>query len=171
VSNARVLDGCDAVVALIQTAWTNSTSPPGANDGVRRDYAPPINLSQDTAAPLTGRQVIVFPGPYQWPQIDRETQWRRYSIRVLVVEKYDPTLPAPPPTAWIDTRVAFVEQIVVNTLADPTNPLTGNMVVDPDDPGGIDLLYSPDDLIELQTFWSVATFHYREETTLQGVHP
>lgn len=160
--SARVLDACDAAVALIAAAW----SPP-APSAVTRVYAPPVNLTEDADPPLAGRQVFVFPGPYDAAQLDRAGQWRTYTLRVLVVERYTAGA-GPVPAAWLDERVRFAQDAVFNRLADQSLKLVGQMTPDPETPAAVDVLYDPDVLLQHKTFWSVMTFTFVEPTDLTG---
>lgn len=169
MSLARVLDLCNAVVTAIQTAW-NPTGP----DAVSRVYAPDVGLSPDeTDTLISGRQVYVFPAAYGSPGLaTRSELWRRHTIAVLVVERYTAAAGAPT-TAWIDDRVAFVEQQIFNLLRDPTLELAGSVVTQafpiPDEEAGrVDPVYDLETLIEHRTFWSQATFEFQELTTTAG---
>jgi len=162
MADARIIQAADAAVALILAGWTGR----GADDGAERVYAPTINLSGDDAPRLAGRHVYVFPGPYSAEQLDRADQWRRHSLRALVVERYadagDPT------RAWVDERVNFVEQRVFNPLANQSLKLVGQMTPDPEFVATIDELCDRAILQEHKTFWSYATFGFVEPTDLTG---
>lgn len=163
---ARVLDAADAAVALVLAGWSDK----GEADGVTRVYAPPVNLTEDSDSPIAGRQVFVFPGPYDAAQLDRADQWRRYTLRVLVVERYTAGAGGPP-TAWVDERVGFVQTVVFDPLADQSLVLVGEMTPDPeadDAHAAVDTLYDVDVLLNHKTFWSVMTFVFREPTSLAG---
>lgn len=162
MADARIIQAADAAVALILAGWTGR----GADDGAERVYAPPIHLSGDEAPPLAGRRVYVFPGPYSAEQLDRADQWRRYTLRVLAVERYPDA--GDPPTGWVDTRVNFVEAKVFNALANQSLKLTGQMTPDPEFTATIDELCDREILIQHKTFWSYMTFGFVEPTDLTG---
>lgn len=164
--SARVLDACDAAVTLVASLWTDK----GKADAVTRVYAPPVNLTDDSDGALAGRQVFFFPGPYAAGQLARDSQWRKYTVRALVVERYTAAAGGPP-TAWVDDRVDFVEATIFNPLADQSKFLVDQMTADPEadpDHATIDVLYDVDVLLNHKTFWSVATFRFAEPTDLAG---
>lgn len=160
--SSRILLAADAAVTLIQDGW----SAMGGSDSVERVYAPPIPLSGDELPLLAGRHVYVFPFPYSAEQLDRADQWRRYSLRVLVVERC--TDAGDPPRAWVDSRVLFVEKFVFNPLANQSLKLLDNMTPDPDFVASLDEVADRETLIQHKTFWSYATFGFVEPTDLTG---
>lgn len=162
MANARILLACDAAVETIDAAWTDK----GKCDGVQRVYAPPINLTEDAEPVHTGRQVYVFPGPYTTTLYTRGDQWRGYTLRALMVERYVDA--GDVPDEWIDERVSFFEQGVFNLLANQGLTLIDEMAPALDETATIDLLYDVDMLLKLKTFWCLATFPYAEDTDLTG---
>lgn len=163
MADARIIQAADAAVALILAGWTGR----GADDGAERVYAPRVHLSGDEAPALAGRHVYVFPFPYSAEQLDRGSQWRRYSLRVLIVEQYKSA--GDPPTSWIDERVYFVEQKVFNPLANESLKLIESMSADLDAVSTLDEVCDRETLIQHKTFWSYATFPFAEPTDLAGV--
>lgn len=166
---ARILEACDAAAALIEAGWPDR----GDADGAARVYAPPVGLTADAETRLTGRRVFVFPGPYTAEQLDRESQWRRYTVRVLAVEQYAGDLAddAGPPREWVDERVTWFADTVFDPLANQSLVLVGEMIPAPDEQAVIDVLYDADFLLQHKAFWSVATFVFAEPTDLAGNHP
>ena len=169
MSQARILDLADAAVTLIGRAWATADPPRAPPSAVQRVYAPPIPLTGDAQDPLAGRQVYVFPGPYDASQVTRDEQFRRFTLQVLTVERF--TGDGDPPNTWVDDRVTFVEQGVFNLLANRELKLVGEATPDPDEPSTIDLLYDRPELIQQKTFWSVCTFHFIEGADNTGAHP
>lgn len=167
MSLARVLDLCDACAAAVSAAWV-----PTGDDAVARVYAPDVGLTQDNPDTLVrGRKVYLFPGAYASPLLDRGSLLRRYTVAWLVVERYADGAGFPP-DAWLDDRVAFVEQTVFNVLRDPTLVLTGAVVSgvqpDPEAEPAVDPVYDLDLLIENHTFWSQGTLTYIEAVDTTG---
>jgi hypothetical protein len=149
-------------VTLILAGWTGR----GADDDAERVYAPPISLSGDELPLLAGRHVYVFPFPYSAEILTREAQWRRYSLRVLAVERYPGA--GDPPRLWLDERLYWFEQVVFNPLADQSLKLMTEFSPDLDAVATVDEVYARDTLIEHKTFWSYATFPFAEPTDLAG---
>ncbi len=163
---ARINAIADAVAANVLALWLASSSPPGADDGVERVYETEIRL-QDANTPFVGRHVYVFPTHYQAPAADevggrqatRAQSYRDYRVAVLVVEQYRDG-PAPVPTAWIDARLAFVEQVVWAPLQDPRRgPILAGVF-----PWGASevITYDVDELVQRKLFLSVITASLRQ---------
>jgi hypothetical protein len=107
VADARIIAACDAVVAALQTAWA-----PVAPDGIARLYVAPVTVQELPS--LVGRQVWVFPASYDDDEETRgEDEWA-HELGVLIVERCPDA--GGPSVAWMDERVAFVEQTVRGTL-------------------------------------------------------
>ena len=167
MANARILQACDAAVALILAGWKASSSPPGDDDAVTRVYAPSISFTLDSPPPIVGRQVFVFPGPYQATTFTRADQLRDYKIRVLIVEQYSEA-EGDPPEAWVDVRVNFCEQMIFNPLVNPALNLIDEMFPALEEQAVVDLLYHDDKLLKDKVFWSVMTFPFQEDTLQTG---
>jgi hypothetical protein len=110
--DAKVVSLCDELVAKVDAAWTDR----GDADGVSREYVAPVNL--DKPADLAGRRVYVFPVSFRDGAADRGEDFRTYAVEVWVAERYPDALAVYSAEArdWFDERVAFVEQVVYDTL-------------------------------------------------------
>ena len=98
---------CDGLVTALLAAWTE-----GLNDGVTRCYFKRIGDIDRPETRLVGRQVFIFPTDYDNGPVTRREDEFIHNVSVLVVERYTDAA-GDPPTAWIDTRVDFVyDQIV-----------------------------------------------------------
>lgn len=117
--SASVLAIADAVVALIASEWNAYPGGAmGASDGAARVYEVEIITDPDDAAVLVGRQVYVFPAGYSTAQpATRGQDFRDYQITVLCCERY--TGQGSCPTAWLDDRVYWAEQVVWRPLDNP----------------------------------------------------
>jgi hypothetical protein len=155
---SRVAEVADALADAIRTAWG-----PNAPDAVSRVWFKKINLDPEKPDVLTGRQVFVIGGVAERAEvIDRAEQQRRYTVGVLTCERYTDA-PGDVPDAWIDERVAFVEQKVFNTLADPHLDILGGTVVgEVDAVPAIDVPVDREMIQTKRAFWSVATFTFLE---------
>ena len=162
--NARVDQLVDAVAGALVGAWG-----PTAPDGVSTEYAPDIGLTPDQADTLIqGRQVFVWPAAYGAPELlDRAELLKRYTVVVVVVERYTETTKRPP-NDWIRARTAFVERQVYNLLRDPGLVLLDSLVPAPEEPGTVDVVYDLDVLIEHRAFWSQASFTFQETSGYGG---
>lgn len=154
---ARILDVCDAAVALIAAAWS-----PAAPDGASRIYAKDIALQKSAGATLlAGRQVYVFPKANQLDSvIDARTKLNKYSFGIVIAERYADG-PGPVPDAWMDARVDFVEQSILKTLSDLTVRLSGAWI-DPRRLQGIDGVYDRDEMQKRLAFWSTCSFTFQD---------
>lgn len=97
---------CDNLVAALQAAWTE-----GAYDAVERVYFKRIADVEDPTLKLVGRKVYVMPTGYDNGPVTRGEDEFTHNVSVLVVERY--TDAGDPATAWIDTRVDFVYDHIV----------------------------------------------------------
>ncbi len=167
MANARALLLCDEVAALILAGWNASATPPASIDGVQRAYSPTISFTPDSAPQIEGRQVYVFPMPYTATPQTRETQLRDYLVKVLVVEQYS-AAEGDPPTAWIDERVNFCEQVVFNPLMNPQLVIASQWFPPLETEGTVDVLYDQPALQENKAFWSVMTLPFQEQTLWTG---
>ncbi|MDB5310677.1 MAG: hypothetical protein JWO38_4879 [Gemmataceae bacterium] len=164
---ARILDVCDSVVSMIQTAWV-----PAAPSAVSRVYDPDIGLTaEDVNTRLAGRQVLVFPTKYESPaQASRDMLWRKHRVTVLTVERYTDGSGSPP-VAWMDARVGFVEQMIFNPLRNPALVLAGQLVTQafpaPDEAAEADV-YDIDIVIQDRAFWAEVRVVLQEPTDLTG---
>lgn len=150
---ARINEVLDAVVTLIQTAWS-----PSAPSAVTRCYEAPVNA--DT---IQGRQVFVFPVGYADEPASRGEDAATYTFAVLVVEKFREQ--SAPPVAWVDERVEFVESKVYDVLANFGQRKTyltvsghGRLICETAE---VDVFDWPT-LRQKFTFWSESTFALKE---------
>lgn len=166
---ARILQACDAAVGLIVANWNKSATPMDTEegDGVTRVYAPPISFTPDSPPQIAGRQVFVFPGPYDAANFTRVDQLRDYKIRVLVVEQYTADTDGPP-TAWIDDRVSFCEQLIFNPFANSELVLFDQCFPALEDQATVDVLYDAKQLLENKAFWCEMSFPFQEDTLQDG---
>ena len=110
MASTPTLTLCDDLVTALLGAWTDM----GASDGVTRCYFKRIGDSDRPETKLAGRQVYVFPTDYDNGPATRGEDEFIHSVSVLVVERYADA--GDPPTAWIDTRVDFVYEQIVQGL-------------------------------------------------------
>lgn len=161
MSQARVLQLCDAVASLIGSLWT-----PTAPDAVQRAYGPDVGLTEDDPSTLiTGRQVYVFPVSYGVPtMIDRSELDHRDTVAVLVIERYTAGT-GYPPVDWMDARVNFTEQKIFIPLRNPQLVLLDTLIPDLETPGSVDVVYDIDLYRDNKTFWSQLTLPFQEVAT------
>lgn len=98
---------CDALVTALQSAWTE-----GADDAAERCYFKRVSDVDDANQKLTGRKVYVMPTGYDNGAATRGEDEFVHEVSVLVVERY--TDAGDPTTSWIDTRVDWVYDYIVN---------------------------------------------------------
>ncbi len=155
--DSQVIQLADAVAAAILSAWNASSSPPGVSDAVARVYEVPI-ADAEYLDSLTGRKVWVFPAEYGRAGLTRHQDNFHPKIAVVIAERY--TDEAPVPTAWLDVRTEFVEQVVFLPIADPRRAqiLTG---VTPEDDGANVVVYDAELLVMQKLFLSMVTVQYR----------
>lgn len=154
---AQIISVAEACAAAVLAAWQASGTPPAPADGVARVYEVPL-ADPEYAENLQGRQVWVFPAEYGRQAFTRGTDNRRPRIAVVVAERY--TAQAPVPTAWLDERVAFVESVVFNRLADPRQPAIYTGLI-PEDDGASVVVYDAELLIFQRLFVAMVTVQYR----------
>lgn len=106
MAEAKIVDVVDALVAKIQTAWTAI----GAGDSVSRVWIAPVSTQEFSS--LTGRRVYLFPGNFDSGVENRSEDRWAFEIGLLMVERYTGAT-NPVPSAWVDERVAFFEQILL----------------------------------------------------------
>jgi hypothetical protein len=101
---ARINEVADAVVTAVLAAWNASIAPETvtAPDECVRTYLVPADLGT-----LTGRKVWVTPARFADENASRAENLGQYTVAVVVAERYESA--GPPPRAWLDERVAFVE--------------------------------------------------------------
>lgn len=155
---ARIIDLADAAAAAIEAAWS-----PVAPDAVTREYAPDVVTNPDDPAVVTGRRVYVLPAGYGDEGFATRAELdKRYTLSVMVVERYADG-PGPVPTAWVDERVAFVEEMVWRVLRDPAlTLLDGDVIPATEDTAEVTAVYDFAELPEKLLFVSVARFTFME---------
>jgi hypothetical protein len=104
VATAPILSLCDALVSAVTTGWV-----PTAPDAVTRVYQIPVKVES-----LSGRQVWIFPVSYGDEPATRGEDLNSYRVAVVVAERY--TAAGDPTSNWIDTRVNFVKDEIVDGL-------------------------------------------------------
>lgn len=97
---------CDDLVSALTTSWA-----PTGSDGVERAYFKRIGNGEDETTELAGRKVYIFPTSYDNGPADRGEDEFTHNISVLIVERY--TDADDPTRAWVDTRVDFVYEEIV----------------------------------------------------------
>ena len=146
---ARIVEVCDAVVAVIAAAWS-----PTGNDTVSREYDADIDSKK-----LVGRKVYVFPASYANPEpSSRSEDFYDYAVAVMVSERYEDA--GRVPNSWVDDRIAFTRDKVYEPLSDARTllilgtlyPLTAE----------VDPVYDVDELRSRKLFVSVVNFTFRE---------
>lgn len=144
---ARVLDVCDACVAAIAAAWS-----PAGDDSVSRVYEVDID-----AATLAGRKVYVFPAGMAWVELGtRLGDVHDEKVTVVVVERYGEA--GAVPAAWLDSRVEFVQDAILDVLDDPRGqPVPGYWSQE----SAVEVVYDLEELVQRKLFWSVASFTFR----------
>lgn len=147
--SSRVLDVCDACVTAISAAWS-----PAGNDSVSRVYE--VDLD---AATLTGRKVYCFPAGSAWLEPGtRAGDLHDEKVQVVVVERYPDA--GAVPTAWLDTRVAFVQDSVLDLLDDSRSspgPVPGYWCQE----SSVDVVFDLEELVQRKLFLSVCSFTFR----------
>lgn len=148
---SRIVEVCDAVVAVIAAAWT-----PTAPDAVSREYDADIDSKK-----LTGRKVYVFPASYTNPEpASRSEDINDYAVAVMVVERYDPEQQGRIPNSWVDDRIAFVTDKVYGPLSDARSvTLLGELYPFTAE---VDPVYDVDELRSRKLFLSVVNLTFRE---------
>lgn len=97
---------CDELVAHLEASWG-----PVAPSGAERCYFKRLGDGDDATTKLEGRRVLVMPTGYDNGPETRGEDGYLHRILALIVERY--TDAGDPPTEWIDERVDFVfEQVV-----------------------------------------------------------
>ena len=155
---SRMAQVRDAAAGVIRAAWN-----PSAPDAVSGVWVRDVRLDPEKADVLAGRQVYVVAGGLEQPEVvDRDAQLQRYTVGVLVCERYTDAA-GDVPDDWTDARVGFVEQCVFGPLADPALALLGGAVRTAwDAPQAIDLPCDRDMIRSKRCFWSVCTFSFQE---------
>ncbi|OWY59353.1 hypothetical protein B7486_75020, partial [cyanobacterium TDX16] len=103
------LNLCDALVALILTTWTGR----GASDGAERAYFKDVADADGGNLKIEGRRVVIYPTGYDNGPADRGEEEYTHNVTVDVFEPYPANTAGDPTTAWIDTRVDFVHEQIV----------------------------------------------------------
>jgi len=158
MSNARIVEVADGVVARINTVWA-----PVAPNTVSRQYELPMH---ENDLIVSGRQVWVFPDGYlRIEPATRASYLNEYRIRVVIAERYADAA-GPAPTAWLDARLYFVASMIVDALdyaaaatGMPTGLLLNNLWTE-----SIEVVeaYAHDLLAENKLFFSEVIFAFRE---------
>jgi hypothetical protein len=101
---ANIATVADAIAAYITSGLDAPT-----DATVTRCYLAPVNYGE-----ISGRKIYVFPVNYNnGPATRGENEWV-YSIQVTTIERYETA--GEPDTAWVDTRVEFVQEKVFDRL-------------------------------------------------------
>jgi len=140
---ARIVDLCDAVVALLPT-------------GAERVYE--VSIDAET---LEGRAVYVFPSKYGYLEVlTRADDQSEYAVSVLIAERYPDAGPAP--KAWLDERVEWVQDNVLDVLDDPrgAEPVEGYVPWQSE----VQTVYDVEELVNRKLFLSVVVITYRQFT-------
>lgn len=155
---ARILAIADAIAANIAALWAASSSPPSGSDAVTRAYEVPIGDADDESN-IIGRQVYVFPTEFHSPELaTRGEDYRDYEISILTAERYADAA-GQATKAWLDVRVAFVEQIVWLPLSNATKAFVfGQVFSQLDDV----IVYDPQELRTKKLFLSLVNVTLRE---------
>jgi hypothetical protein len=98
---------CDALVAALVADWQ-----PAAPDGAERAYFKRIADADGGDLKLDGRRVVVYPTDYGNDPASRGEDEFTHTVTVQVFERYPDA--GDPPTEWIDERVDFVYEKIVN---------------------------------------------------------
>ncbi len=159
---ARVVEVCDAALAVIRAAWD-----PVAPDEVARRYDLEIITLPEEAQRIKGRKVYGLPDAYTSPEAaTRGEDVNEYGLFLLVAERYEAA--GPVPNAWVDERIAFVEQTVLGPLGDAR---TVRLLADPADPentglypysGFVETVFDAEELTHRKLFLSVVRLTFRE---------
>lgn len=108
---APTVELCDDLVAAISTAWM-----PTAPNSVERDYLPRYGDGENGSIVLTeGRKVVLVPATYDSRYETRGQDQYTHTISVFTIERYTPD-DGLPTKAWVDERVNFVHQFIVQGL-------------------------------------------------------
>lgn len=147
MATSGVLTVGDAIVSSISTQW-NTTAP----NAVTRVYQIPDTA---TAKNLTGRQVWLFPVEYEDQPGTRAEDIHTYKFVFVVAEKN--TTAGPPATAWVDDRVDWVADSLIDWIQygrDSSHPVltisTREIQLAEIAPV---MVYEPDELIKRGVFW------------------
>lgn len=165
MSEARILDCCDAAVAALAALVEAFPAT------IQRTYVPDVGLTPDEPDTLiSGCQVYAFPPSWgSSGAADRISIYQEYTLSFIVIERYTATAGAVP-VAWVDAHVLFVESLF-NLLKNPTTVLIGNLVncYRPEDlPAEVNSVYDWDLLKDNKTFCSEFTVTFREIVGSEG---
>ena len=110
---SRVIDLADAIVVVLGTAIGTPTPPLTVE--ISRVYQPEYRLETLTA---NLRKVTVFPSELadRGPS-SRGADGTTSTVVVVIAERY--TEAGAIPTAWMDARVAWVQEMIFNVLRNP----------------------------------------------------
>lgn len=165
---ARECDLADAITASIQSSW-NPTLP----NAVQRVWIANIGLNPDDPQTLiVGRQVYVLPVTMSTPERrSRAELLNLYTFVLLTAERYTDAS-GDPPNAWIDARVAWIEQTLYYPLSNPSLTLSGSVVKSAipaiDERPTIDVLVDRERLLEDRCFLNQMTFVFQDFTDYTG---
>lgn len=140
---ARILDLCDAVVALLPA-------------GAERVYEVSIE-----AESLATRVVYVFPTTYGYLEtLTRKDDQSEYKVSILIAERY--TGAGAAPNAWLDERIEWVQDNILDVLDDPrsSEPVDGYVPWQSE----VSPVYDIEELVQRKLFLSVVVITYRQFT-------
>jgi hypothetical protein len=105
-----ILKLCDDLVAHLIAAWN-----PVAPDAVERRYVARFGDKSSGQDKLSGRRVVICPGDYDSEPASRGEDTFTHTVVVFVGERYgdEPDAAGDVPVAWVDERVDFVHEFVV----------------------------------------------------------
>ena len=148
---AEILTVCDAVAGAIQAA----AAVYGEAVTVERVYLGPVTLKN-----VSGCKVFVFPGKYANSPVNRAEDGWEYAVTVVICQRYEPQ--GEPPTAWLDTRVNFVQTCVNDALDFSRDPLTFATTRELWTASAEVVVYDDARLDEEKLFWSQVAFGFTE---------
>jgi hypothetical protein len=106
VPTTPTLTLCDQLVTALAAAWS-----PTGDDAVERAYFKRWGDGHDSVSELVGRKVTIYPLTYENGPADRGEDEYEHRVGVQILERYTPD--GDPTTEWIDERVDFVFQQIV----------------------------------------------------------
>lgn len=112
---SKSIDLADEILIALQAAWNGSATPMGPTDTCERRWLAPV--TRQGLKSLIGRRLFLAPAEYTTSPETRRSDRRDTGVWIIIAERYTDAAEEVP-TAWIDGRVAFVEDVIVPALGD-----------------------------------------------------
>ncbi|HYH63270.1 MAG TPA: hypothetical protein VD866_01085 [Urbifossiella sp.] len=159
---ARLMDVARGVAAHVQGIWN-----PAGPDLVHAAWMERFTLNVNTPDTLlTGRRVCAIPALHELVALDRGHWKNRYTLGIILVERYAVVGGGVPPDDWIGERAYWWEQKILFPLCNPELVIDGpagkvaGVMPDPETPPEVTDYLDRDKLTDHKLLYIAANFTF-----------